>query len=446
MENEDHRQDQTQRMADFFEEIQRAKTKAKALGVGAKFAAIAKEEGLDPDYFTGFSEIEAEAKENPPAPSIPLPAYIRTHAAPAMDSHVRRHERPHIPVEREGDSIQQRRGEEWIHFPKALDEARFDTRQKLCRQGINEIIKYSDQEIIKEVPENFAFSYEEEMVLLGFFNLLSASSYNHHIVDKGRGYFPGSVGKTIYFLPIGKSSDLYKAIGLPERGHGLFKDAQKVKEAFKSILQYQHPVLFKQDSGQKNEDGKTIYNAIVSYEPLFRLFRYGQLTDEWSFQEKPISAIKTLKQSVILLNPTFFPEGMVKRCYRLESGFYPRVESARMKLSAGTGGNRGWSREPAFLTFGNYIAHQGGHYATKNGRMSYVFEREVSRLLSKLGINADDRNVLERVLKIYTEMGYLEGYEFLSTKDGQEKLQLKVNIEKFPHLQLPSYRFLQRTA
>jgi hypothetical protein len=421
---------------DFEREIRGAKNKEELHDIERRYETTVKSKGLDPGRDVSFN-LRASIMADE---MFPADAY-----RPRVGA-----SKPLVPVEREGSPAQREIEDEWIYYPKALDEARFDTRDKIRRHDRNEIIRYPSPEIIKEVPDNFHFTYAEEMVLLGFFNILSRCSYNHHLMDRRHGYFPGSIGKTIYFFPIRKDRDLYQAIGLKERERGRVRDAHKVKEAFKEVLRYQHPVIFKQDSGERNEEGKTIFNVIISHEPLFRLLQYEQLTDEESYRVPPLNRTKKIKDSIVLLNPTFFPENMVNQGYRLESDFYDKVEGARIKLSAGTGtgrGKHGWRREPAFLTFGNYLAHQGGHYVSgSDGRLWYECEREVSRLLMKLGLNAGDLSVLDRTLKIYIEVEYLFGYAFLDTKGGLSKLKLKINVDKFPHLRLPSYRFSQRIS
>ena len=370
--------------------------------------------------------------------------------------------RPPIVVERETPTqrdIQISTEEDkFVKIPKAIQEARFNSKDKLFPTKGNEIFKFENNEVIKDIPDTFPFSFDMEMVLLGFFNLLSSSGFNNSLVDRGHGYFPGSRGKNIFFIPIRRQRDLFDAIGMRERKPGVFVNEQKVKKAFEDLMTYQHPVLHKRDTGETTEDEKAIIECIISFEPLFRLFQYERIVDESSFRRAVLERNPnggwrfrgTVKNSIIMLNPTFWPEEIVRKSRKLESSLYKKIEESRMRLSNAEG-KRYWKKEQVFISFVYYLLRQGGRYKkNQQGEIFYEIEREIEGLIRKLGLleryKHNEKNaflVLERALEIYKDIGYIHSYECMESKRGSNiKLRIRLNLEKFPHLQQPASRFL----
>lgn len=433
---------------EFYKEIKKAKTFEEAEKIAIKYDAIDREKKLDPReiYYHFCSYVHLHADEMFP--------YEKEEYAPPV-------RKPPIALEREKEDEQDTQEDrvEITLIPKKHLATRFFDKDKPVPLGRNEIARFEDERV--EIPDTFPFSYEMEMVLLGFFNLLTKSGFSSTLLDRGRGYFPGSINKKIFFIPIRRQRELFEAIGMIERKPGSFYNEEAVKMAFGDLVMYQHPVIHKRDTGETTEDGKKIIDVIVNYEHLFSLYKYGRIVDEnslrstaWERNQNGGWKLKgNMKNSIVMLNPTFWPQRIAVSCRILDSSLYRKIEESRRRLSEADG-KRYWRKEPCFFTLAYYLLRQGGKYKESrlDGKIYYEIVRELWGLLKKLGLwrkyRQDENaalNALKRALSIYIDMHYLLRCEWLEANRGsKKKLRMVYNLEKFPHLQQPSYRFVSK--
>lgn len=434
--------------AEFRKEVKKAKTFDEAEKIAKRYDAIDREKKLDPRriYYHFYSYVHINADEMFPNEKEEYTPLVR---------------RPPIALEREKEDEQDTQEEraEIALIPKKHLATRFFDKDKPVPLGRNEVVRFENERV--EISDAFPFSYEMEMVLLGFFNLLTKSGFSSTLLDRGRGYFPGSINKKIFCIPIRRQRELFEAIGMTERKPGSFNNEEAVKMAFRDLVMYQHPVIHKRDIGETTEDGKTIIDVIINYELLFCLYKYDRIVDEdhlraTAWERNPNGGWKlkgNLKNSIVMLNPTFWPKGIESTYRSLDSSLYRKIEESRRRLSSAEG-KRYWKKEPCFFVFAYYLLKQGGKYKESrlDGKIYYEIERELWGLLKKLGLwgryRQDENaalNALKRALKIYLDMGYLLRCEWLEANRGsKKKLRMVYNLEKFPHLQQPSYRFVSR--
>lgn len=364
--------------------------------------------------------------------------------------------RSYINVESENNAIDAIESEErFLMIPKKNLMTRFSTKESLTPNH-NEIIKDSNGQISIEIPETFPFSYEMEMVYFGFFNLLSSCGYGYSFVDNERGYFPGSNGKNIFFIPIKHLKDIYEAIGMKKKASRNYQGERAVKQAFEDLLLYKHPIEIRRRRITK--DGDVFLERIVDSENLFHLLRYDTVASEEDFYPATLRRKSKggwelegkLKGLIILLNPRFFPKGIVRGLRELDSNLYKQIEKSRRKLSR-EDGKRYWKKEQAFLSFAYYLLAQGGKYKkSRGGNIYYEINRELEGLIRKLGLwERYKRNfnnallVLERTLEIYKDIGFIHSYKVVHSRKGSKiKLRIRLNIKRFTHLKQPSERFL----
>lgn len=347
--------------------------------------------------------------------------------------------------------------DKFAKIPKQHLLTRFQTKDELLNSNRDEEIRFENERVVTEIPDTFPFSYQMEMVLFGIFNLLTECGFNEVLVDRGHGYFPGSISKKIFLIPIRKQRDIFDAIGMKEKKPGVFANEQEVKKAFADLITYQHPIFHKRISGETTEDGKVIVYCVVSSEPLFRLFQFNRIFDEDHIQpaileRNPGGGWKlrgSLKKSLIMLNPTFWPEGIATRPKKLDSSLYKKIEESIKKLSR-IEQKRYWRRDPVYFRFAYYLSKHGGKYEkNEDGRIFYKSEHEFWALLKRLGLweryiknEKDALTVLERTFEIYVDIGYVHNYEWQEAKRAsKKKLVMRRNLERFPHLRQPNNRF-----
>jgi hypothetical protein len=439
MENEDHRQNQTRRMAAFYEEIQRAKTKTERLAMGDKYAAIAKEEGLDPDYFMGFAELQADIEENPPAPSIPFPAYVRTHAASnAMDSH-RQYERPLFPVELYKPSNGKKDGKGLTLIPMETLNTRFKTKKALTPRK-NEIVKFEEGQTNLQIPETFPFTYYQEAAIHGLLTLAL----------KGKTEWTPKAEDQKLYVDIPELREFYEAVGLrPNTYDRHFRSEEQLRNAFLDLMTYRHPFVLSRRAGT-DENGKELFEILAGLKPLFELF-FHQKSGLEAFY---IPGLKPkagggwlldaeLKNMRVYFNPSIFPADKLKSFRKLPSNIYRQVEETRTSLSLTEGKRRPWQEEAAFLSFVQYLLAQWGKpLQMKNGKKIFVGMRELELFARKLGLGKrlkEDRRstlrVIKRTLRIHRKIGLLYGYKWERTAGGKKIiLYLYLDPEKLPHL------------
>ena len=433
---------------EFHKEFKKAKSLKEAEEIAGKYDTIDREKKLDPtgSHTRFLGSVYEHADEMFP--------YEKEEYAPPI-------RKAPIALEREKEDEQGAQEErvEIALIPKKYLATRFFDKDKPVPLGRNEVARFENERV--EIPDTFPFSYEMEMVLLGFFNLLTKSGFSSTLLDRGRGYFPGSINKKIFFIPIRRQRELFEAIGMTERKPGSFNNEEAVKMAFRDLVAYQHPVIHKRDTDETTEDGKTIIAVIINYEPLFSLYKYDRIVDEdrlrsTAWERNPNGGWKlkgNLKNSIVMLNPTFWPQRIAVSYRMLDSSLYRKIEESRRRLS-GAEGKRYWRKEPCFFVLAYYLLKQGGKYKESrlDGKIYYEVERELWGLLKKLGLwrryRQDENaalNALKRALSIYLDMGYLLSCEWLEANRGsKKKLRMVYNLEKFPHLQQPSYRFVSR--
>lgn len=433
---------------EFHKEIKKAKNFEEAEKIGIKYDAIEREKELNPRkaYLHFYSYVHLHTDEM-------FPNEKEEYAPPVR--------KPPIALEREKEDEQDTQEEraEIALIPKKHLATRFFDKDKPIPLGRNEVVRFENERV--EIPDTFPFSYEMEMVLLGFFNLLTKSGFSSTLVDRGNGYFPGSIGKKIFFIPIRRQMELFEAIGMIERKPGSFYNEEAVKMAFGDLVAYQHPVIHKRDTDETTEDGKKIIDVIINHEHLFSLYKCGRIVDEdrlrsTAWERNPNGGWKikgNLKNSIVMLNPTFWPQRIAVSCRIIDSSLYRKIEESRRRLSEADG-KRYWRKEPCFFTLVYYLLKQGGKYKESrlDGKIYYEVERELWRLLKKLGLwerYRQDKNAaltaLKRALSISLDMGYLLRCQWLEANRGsKKKLRMGYNLEKFPHLQQPSYRFVVR--
>jgi hypothetical protein len=338
--------------------------------------------------------------------------------------------------------------------PRKHLKMRFGYKDEIFSLRANQALGYWNGDLAAEIPDTFPFSYEMEMTLLGIFNLLQDQNYGYHFVDRGHGYFPASIGKKIFFVNLRRQKDLFEAIGMVERRPSVYAGEEKVKQAFSDLITYQHPVIHKRTTGEVNEEGKEIVECVASNELLFRLFQYDRLINESSFRPAVLrrdgrggwKLRGSLKKSVIMLNPTFWPADITKKPRLIESSLYSRIEESRKRLSRAEG-KRYWKKDPLFFRFGYYLLHLGGSRTyTSTGRPASGCSSELWTMLKKLGLwerYGEDEGatmvLLDRACQIYKDMGYLHEYEWRpARRHSKRKLRLVRNLEKFPHMHASS--------
>jgi hypothetical protein len=445
MENEDHRQDEPKGWLNFIEEIDRAKTKAERLAVGAKFAAIAKEEGLDPDRFKDFAELQAEIEENSPAPSIALPAYVRTlTASNALDSH-RQYERPLFPVELYKPSNGKKDGKGLTLIPMEALNTRFKTKKALTPRK-NEIVKFNEGQVNLEIPSAFPFHFYQEAALNGLLTLAL----------KGKTDWTPKAEDQKLYVDIPELREFYEAVGLRLKPNRHYQSEELLKNAFLDLMLYKHPFVLSKKVGT-DENGKEIFEILAGLKPLFELF-FHQKSGLEAFC---IPGLKPkagggwlldaeLKNMRVYFNPLFFPADKLKHFRELPSDIYKQIEDVKARFSIAEGKRRPWQQEAAFLSFAQYLSAQGGKpYPMKNGKKAFVSERELGLLASNLGLGKrlkENRRgtlkAIKRTLRIYKGLGFLHGYRWQKTKSGGRKVILYLNPEKLPHLERAANRLL----
>lgn len=448
MSTEEKRIESERLWVEFHKEFKKTKSLKEAEEIAGKYDTIDREKKLDPtgSHTRFLGSVYEHADEMFP--------YEKGEYAPPV-------RKPPIALEREKEDEQDTQEDrvEITLIPKKHLATRFFDKDKPVPLGRNEVVRFENERV--EIPDTFPFSYAMEMVLLGFFNLLTKSGFSSTLLDRGRGYFPGSIGKKIFSIPIRRQSELFEAIGMVERKPGSFYNEEAVKMAFGDLLAYKHPVIHKRDTGVTTEDGKKIIDVIINHEPLFCLYKYDRIVDEdrlrsTAWERNPNGGWKTkgnLKNSIVMLNPTFWPKGIESSYRSLDSSLYRKIEESRRRLS-GADGKRYWRKEPCFFVLAYYLLKQGGKYKESrlDGRIYYEIERELWGLLKKIGLwerykhdKSNALTALERALRIYLDMDYLLIYEWLeANRKSKKKLRMVYNLEKFPHLQQPSYRFVSR--
>jgi hypothetical protein len=433
-------------MAAFFEEINRAKTPAEALAVGAKFAVLPLLEGLDPDYFKNFAELEIETKfENPPAPSAPLPAHVRTLAASnALDSHSQ-YERPLFPMElyKPSNGKKDRKGLTLI--PMETLNTRFKTKKALTPHR-NEIVKFNEGQINLQIPETFPFTYYQEAAFHGLLTLAL----------KGKTEWTPKAEDQKLYVDIPELREFYEAVGLRLKPNRHYQSEELLKNAFLDLMLYKHPFVLSKRAGT-DENGKEVFEIMAGLRPLFELFFHqkGRLEAFYIPGLKPKAGggwllDAELKNMRVYFNPLFFPADKLKHFRELPSDIYKQIEDVKAKLSTAEGKRRPWQQEAAFLSFAQYLSAQGGKpYPMKNGKTVFVSERELGLFASNLGLGKrlkENRRstlkAIKKTLRIYKELGFLHGYRWQKTKSGGRKIILYLNPEKLPHLEKAANRLL----
>jgi hypothetical protein len=334
--------------------------------------------------------------------------------------------------------------ENHILIPRENLQARFSVKEDLTPS--KEEVLLIDRDETVEIPDTFEFTYGMEAVLFGLYVLLSQYKFRYYFVDSV-GYFPGSLNERIFYIPIRQMKELYRAIGLAPKDGRHFKDEEEIREALRQLLEYRHPIIQKSRSGDFTEDGKLIFNVAVRHENLLDCVRFYRVPEERDFL--PRSSMGRLKNLIILFNPHFLNERMIRDFRKLDIDLYRRVEESR-KWLAKDEGRRYWRKEQTYLSFAFYLLKQGGKFKKMLSRKTgYVIEREVLKLFEKLGLlerykqnPKEVRTVIRRMLKIYKDMEYIHGWRLLHTKGrGSSKLRIVINVDKFPHLRYRLFRY-----
>lgn len=343
----------------------------------------------------------------------------------------------------------QTEGEGCALVPKKHLETRFFNKNNFLHPNKDEVMRVENMNVITEIPDTFPFNYEMEMVLFGFFNILSSTGFNNHFIDIGHGYFPGSIGKKIFFIPLKRQRDLFDSIGMIERKPGVFSREEQVKQAFTDLMTYQHPVFHKRPTGETTQDGRAIFNCIVSPEPLFRLFKFSRMVDSDHIQpaileRHPNGGWKlrgNLRNSVVMLNPTFWPEGIVRKPRRIDSLLFRKIEDS-IKRQCRREQKRYWRKDATYFRIFYYLLYAGGRFEENEETISSKSEHELWEVLKRLGLwEVYTKNeqyaltVLNRACRICKDLGYLLDFEWQTArKDSKKKLVMRRNLEKFPHI------------
>lgn len=360
---------------------------------------------------------------------------------------------PIIMVEREADSgdmnISDGMRGKHIIVPMKFLKVRYLTKDKIYANR-NSLVGWPNAEgPPANIPECFPFSYGMELALFALQKLISNDGYRNKVRLRN--------GREALLVQLKRANELYEAIGLRKRTSRNYEDEDKVKKGLFDLLRYKHPFLLK--NMRADSQGRDNSQIRIVYEPIIRAVKNAAIGGLDGFQlmslpveDSSINIEGEIKNITILFNPLLFSDKTRKYFKCIESDLVRKVDESRRKLGS-EDGKRYWSKEPLFLTFCYYLCNQGGKYVeNSSGERYYKFEREFEGLMKRLGLfeiyrTNKDRAlmILERTLEIYKDIGYIFEYDCQKSAYRSEiKLIIRMNPEKFAHLDHPPERFLRR--